>query len=673
MASGKRDEQLLRQLGEYVEDAKAAVTTLHSRWDSYRSFYHGDHTEGLTLTEEDQRYWVPINLVFSHLETRVPILLDSAPLPYVVSSDTRRAEDVATVEEGLQALWIDRRVVRQYKMTVRDQLMLGSGAMKAWWNPTLGPLVPGEGDRMAPAGDVDVSWQDPYAVFPDPSARSLDECEYLALSHDLAGDRAKRLWPTFDPEKALKLEPDGQERRETIWDRTFGWVTGRNSGTVEQRRPMFRVWEVYHDAGKRLTVYSKDQILFDGDNPTPHERYPVVIFTSYEHGYGFWGISEVEQTKWLQQKINLEFMRLFQHSELLGNSGWLGDDPTFQPDNRPGKYNMFKPGHQVIRDMPASLPNWVFMFNQKLLELYDTITGVHDVTRGLRPGSVQSGIGIQQLQETAMTRLRDISRDNTVGLRDLAQLMLAYMQGGYQEPRTIGYMRGAEKRQVTVEPAMLQDVAMNPEDLDMQYQPDDMGLGIPEDVEPELVPADYRVVVESSGELPLNAMARMEKALRLAQTQMEDGLPAIDRQALLDEVSFARRSEVMERIERRQQAAVAGQAMAQDQMMQQQGMMGAGQPGMMPGEGIPQGPSPDAAAEILATLEAYFSPEEMPVLESVLETLMVGGELNAEQEMWLAGLEPDQQEALASVLSQLNGAMGPVGPDVGTMAPPGGM
>lgn len=691
----KANEGLLVELKAMVDAAKEPLKTLHSDWDDYRNMYEGEHTEGITLPDDLATDFVPINLAFAHTETRIPLLAGASPTWYVQAPDDGDDADAEGLTAMLQALWQRRQIDREYKKALRDQIILGSGALKAWWDPSLGPVTgvadgPGKYE-LKRAGDVNVSWVSPFTIYPDPDACNLDDCEYLAFSHDLSPRTIKQRYGTeLDKDKAERLEIDTDDGgKNQSAERGMKWPKSAFSrkSQATSTKEIYRVWEVYHEGGARLSIYSGSQLLFDGENPTPNGRFPLVIFKAYESGYAFWGMAETSQVYDLQQLIDKVLFRVNCHIRLNATPQWLTDDKDFKPNNEPGVALHVKRDHYAKRESPPALPAHTFPILQFLMSMYDTITGVRDVTRGMKPGSIQSGIGIQQLQEAANTRLTDMAQDNGRDLERLGQIVLEMMQAKYQEKRSLPYMDGARKLKATVEPQMLRQTLVDP-------------TGSGEEVQ---LPYDYTVVVQPGSDLPLNAMAAAELALKLATLPAEDGSPMLDREGVFDAIKLQGRREILQRAQERAQGQIQGQAAAMQeqqamaQMAAQQGgapPQGGGQPmpseqdlqqmmmadaggGLPPesmeGTGDPTTPDnmgggaegstfaappipPNGEGDpeaLLAELGAMLSPEEFGEVQVIMANVGAGGDLSEEDLAFVLGLPEEAQGVVRELLAIL--------------------
>lgn len=678
LASSKREpkEQLVNKLQSWVDDATQMLMTMHDEWDRYSNLYQGVQHENLGLSADELKEWDPVNLVYSTTHTIVPIVADATPLWYVKSLESGVDEGLEErMTDALQSVWYGRRVMRQYKMCLIDQIVRGTGFLKVWWNPDIGPVqndVDGRGRiTTRRLGDVDVSWLDPYCVYPDPAARSLDECEWLALANDLAPERAARIYDgstggeAFDEAQAQLMEDD-TTRPTNLVSRAMAWVFGLGQTQPAGERKTYRVWEVYHEGGRRLTIISGKQVLWDGPNETPGEAFPIAVFPLTERGESFFGMPLTSQIAGIQTKINKWHLRTNRYLRLLGEAPLVTNDTQLgqQLTNRGGRLGRVLQLHgpdttAKLLDLPQ-LPGWWFTYGRELYEDIKTVTGVADVIRGLRPGSVQSGIGIQQLQDSAMTRPRDVSRANALELERLGQIVLDMVQERYTEQRSFAYNRGGRLVAGTVSPDMLRSERGSPEFMAGEIMGaegaapaggfgewEGEGLSYGETVE---VPRSYRVVVEPGNALPLNPMAEAELALRLYQLRDERGLPPIDDEALLDSLKFPRRKEVLARKQERVAMMAQGQMAAQGMAQGMGGAQGVPQAGIGP---VPQQDPMQALQSMLQPIMDNLAPEDQQVLMAIIEALLSGQELTAEQVAWLNSLPDELQQMLMQVLQAL--------------------
>ena len=90
---------------------------------------------------------------------------------------------------------------------------------------------------------------------------------------------------------------------------------------------------------------------------------------------------------------------------------------------------------------------------------------------------------------------------------------------------------------------------------------------------------DFDMKVVAGSTMPVNRNAMLDLMIRLAQTNAEDGLPMVDRKAILEYLPTSDRKSILDRFEKQRQEqelkAQQEQQMQQQQMQQQQGELDA--------------------------------------------------------------------------------------------------
>lgn len=593
----------LRELSGEVKEARQAASGRDADWKALYEYYEGaGQRSAFSIDPKDE--WIKAelriaNFVFAFVRTTVPKLLESAPRPYVMDIEGNLQDDVT---DYLQAYHYARDIRSSLALALKDAVILGTGALKVYYDPTF------EGQ-----GDVRVSWQDPYSIFPDPQADSLDKCSFVAILNEYSEALAKELFPgdTKDkpsPYKRINLEAADRAN-----------VDSETSGAVG--KPLVELWEVYHDFGRKLTIYTGDQELYSGPNPLG-QRWPLALFWPDRDARKIWGASEIEQLKDPQNDINLLRLRFNIAARLGANPQVVViGTPDTEVSNKPGEvYKFTDPEGKIEWRKPPDLPNDLWNMMQMNREALDVISGVHNVTRGQRPVGVQAGVAIQALQEAALTRPREIAKTISSALETVWQLVLECMQANYTDDRQLSYISGEGPQTGRVRVADLTEPAP-PEGILTRFTRFIRGEN------GELVTKMLQVKVQAAGDLPLSQAQRADQAVRLSTVQFSPN-SAIDRRALLEEVNFPNRQDVAERMEQAEQAFMQAQA-------------GAAQGAM-----APEGPvmQPEQAIEIL---QQSLEPEELVILSEIRETVALQGQVSDEQKMFLKALMSEPMIAQA--------------------------
>jgi len=543
----KSKAEKLEEIQEKVDRAKTAVETFHTDWGTWRDYYDGCGQEKIAeplqeLGLEDE--FIITNFIFSSLENYVSVLMQAMPQPYVaeLGEQTQRARDATT---WLQTFKREKNFGAEYEMVLRNAVPIGNGAVKVYW------------DRDE--DDPKIVSVDPESIFPDPAAHNLKEASYVALRNIYSEELAEEI---FDGKVFEKI--DLEEATKVTSDET-GMVEIEDE--PEKKGDRVEVWEVYYERGKKLIIYTADQLLFDGDNPTPNGRYPIFIFQLHKQTSKFWSVGLVRYLMGLQDYINKTRTRISIHERYTVAPVWATDSQGTQIDVSPGAINELLPNTTLTGLRPPPLPAEVFQSLDNAKHDFDVIAGTPEVTRGIRPKGTTSGISLEVLQQAAQMRMTGVARNWTYVLRDMWQCVLELMQQYYGEERIMATMLAGEPQAVSIGALSLN-----------QFETETGEEGQEQQV---LKPLKMRVVMQAEGELPMSQAAWAEIGLRLKQMPNDEGRAGvIDDQAILDLLKFPGRDELRERRAQQLAAQQAGQQQAmaaqqQAQMQQQAGQQAA--------------------------------------------------------------------------------------------------
>lgn len=536
-----KDVEVTAEFGQMVTDAQRALDQRHLSWRTYDEYYIGEQkiNKGVDHSEAENRDMHPLNYCMSTVETIIPILIDAAPMWFVL--DETVVEGSPLVEEVthfMQAFWHHVKMDLTLEEISRDTVVYGTGIGKVYWDSEKTPVdremeIPEAGiDEFGDVvfeteseivedhlGDVSIEWCDPFSVFPDPNARTLDECRYVAIKVEISKEDLMRQFDWLDEDDIAMV---GGTDRQRI----------RPREQEEDRQNLAEVWEIYHEFGKKLIIYTGSTILYDDANPTPGGKFPIVLFLNRRRGGWLWGQSAIGDIMATQDVINLTHVHIATNMRYGMDPQLRTNDPKLKEHtNKPGQVLYVEakikgnPGFaewQDIKDIPASL----FTLLDRLQRTLDVQSGVHDVMEGVKPKGVTSGIALAQLAEGAQGRVRLLIRSMAISIEDVGQLVLAMMMANYAEPRTIASYGGDGPTATT---------------LGLENLPS-MGGG------------KYRVIVQSRGDLPLNPAAQLDIAIQLF------GAGAIDQAELLKIAQWPDREAIGQRMEDAAMSQMAGMA-----------------------------------------------------------------------------------------------------------------
>jgi hypothetical protein len=483
------------------------ATARQSLWDSVWNLYWGH----LWPTERDKssyepwelQEWKPVNLLKPAIAQIMPVILQPPATWYVSAYDPSHDSNADQLSKFMQGLWFDSGCDDAYGIAVKDQLVTGTGALRVRLNPT---NQSGDLPTASPGsrGSIDIAYQDPYQLYPDPNSKIFRDGRYLGIRSVLGESMIREMWSSVSPEKMRALDPELQGERRGQWY----WQTQGASAGDEQR---YEIWETYHDYGRKLTIWSGDTILWNGKSPIPSGKFPVELLIEDEGGSDTWGTGIIYNGgDMIQEAFNDVLWRIncatrLGFAQQFVKYGPGGMSPRW--NNTPGvMYDVPNPNTRIEPLIRPGISSEYFELAQLFMMLWNQMTGVQDPMIG-RPQGVQSGQAIMKLQAASMARPQKIAQDNTRALGRIGQIALEMMQAYYEGTQTVFSMQsgGPERHQIESDQVL----------FTKEFQGQDNGDG-------ELIlrehrnPIPYRVLVQPQNSRPLDQASMSELMVQLA-------------------------------------------------------------------------------------------------------------------------------------------------------------
>ena len=585
------DQQAINWASNMLERAKRARDEVFARADKNSDFYEA---QGKQWSKRMPSYRATIedNRCFANVESALPIITDNRPKAEIVAA---KAEDIVTVSElkdAFDAKWEDLDLDLLTVMSEKDALVLTEGYWKVWFDPSL----------LGGIGDLAVSQVSMRNIFPDPDSKHplMKDAYYVGYSAKVSYSNLILQYPhkaaAIKREFAGKTPAASPNKSETQDFEIFGesahdsgdtpgnstWMPAKTLGmadkltfnelwvddqTAEEHAPDYIVyldeleaiektdeeWQKAITSGReheifgakdltkigledgtkyfrkypdgRIIAWIGNTLLRDDPSPYKHGRCPYVRFFRYTVPDKNYFFGEIDQIIPLQEELNkrksqaIDLLNLCVNPPMIVYQG-SGID-TGKVTNRPGlMLTSNVPVDQAAKwlQMP-NIPSAMFVQMSTINQDIDTVSGIHDVTQGRKPTGVTAGVAIESLQEAAQTRLRLAARFLEWSLKHAAELMLSIIWQYYKEPRTI------RKR-----------AAQGWTYKDVNFGNRELQGGLP------------NVKIQSGSTMPMNKSVLKQQALQLAQTVMPDGMPAIDRRALLEVFDFPNMEAVLARM-----------------------------------------------------------------------------------------------------------------------------
>lgn len=559
------------------EKAKKHRARYDYRWLDFYKMYRGRQWFDVAPS---YRHREVINFIFQNIQSLIPTLTDSRPKITYVAQDPMDREFAELLSECAESDWERNNwLMTLLELLYDSHTTSGAGLSSLEWNPA----------ANNGAGAIEYKSRDPFHCYPDPDATDVNTGGVFFIhAEPMDTSKCKRKWPDWADRIRSDImdndeNPDRTDLREVRYQSPTDKYSSLPSYGVGERAPpdgktlVIRCFiqddeliEEEQDDGQggkeyvqKLKYPNGREIVVAGgcpvyDEPLAYDdgKVPFSRLQNYLLAREFWGISEVENLESPQKIFNRLISYTLDVLTLMGNPIWVVDTAagidTDNLFNRPGMVVEKEPGSEVRREEGVQLQPYVIQIIDRMKQWFDGVGGSNDITRGDTPGGVTAASAIMQLQDSAYTRQRLKTRLMDMYLQDVGQQYASRVMQFYTAPRVFR-ITGKDSAQKYFR--MYMDTSGDrPKAVVTQYKenPDTGQVFEGKTNEYELrAELDCRVMTGSS--LPFAKAQKEDKTFRLFS------LGAIDQQALLEDLEYPNREQVIARMQEAAAQAAAAQ------------------------------------------------------------------------------------------------------------------
>ena len=486
------DKKLLKYMERMFTASKRSRAHKVPRWRRNEELYNGDFFKPFKLPKYKTR--VVANSIHSIVETVYSILTDRPPKVDIMPKTEDQVERAKLAQEAVEYEMRKNKADRAVNAMKRDALVYGNGFMKMNYSE----------------GKIEYTVPDVYTVFIDPLATNMEDakCAIFATPTYLKDIRDKY-------ENGNKVQASGKldEYKSfihsssadsgSVGQATTASGTGVSGGSTEtgvsssdvrtdymslsptddmEDKEMYggqvllkEAWHFMNDK-LYLTTWAGNVLLQHVEAPT--DFIPVVMFKNYADGHNFWGKGEPEIVEPLAVGTAILLSQSLDNIIYHGNPAWvmsksLAKTPGNRPSDKPGQVFWTNGPHEQINRLPAgNMSSSNLPLAQYMMQLTDTISGVHDITQGRNPSGVTAARAISALQEASQQIIRAKERDvGADAIMDLYKKTLSILVNNYEAVITIRKNTQEGYEFTNIQPYELT------EDMDFKYVP---GSSMPE-------------------------------------------------------------------------------------------------------------------------------------------------------------------------------------------------
>ena len=533
--------------------ARDAKRTLIAQW---RKNYKILNNKTWTLKSEP---WMPtpeVSNIWPLLSSMCAWMTDQRPsfqtTPSMVpfSPQWQQADKIAehmnaTLESSFSVNNLDAEVER----ILWDVGTYGIGYSKTNWEPW---LADGKGDSV-------FRRVDPFTIYPDPFAKTMDQLNYIIEATIMTVEDVDRAWPgalkiisknmfenldqaptktsdqanTNSPRTRLAPLADGlggfgsnrfvKSARSTealvnedpVVAVLYCWIRTHEIDTEGMEQGTARVtdrWKCIVTCGNVVLMENFADDIY-GFNTHPYDK--MTLFDTGE----WYGPALVEFLTSPQETINRILAQIEHNLLLIGNPILMQAaraGPRQQTmTNRPGGRIDGTPQNTAWLDPPQIHPD-TFQLLQYLETKMENIAGLSAIMRGFMPGGRNSTDTLTSVQDGAFVRVRATLRNLERLLKSVCSKMAANNAEFYTEPRIV--MIAGEGGKETA-------LALKSMHFYMEYTPGKKGL----DTQP--VPVRFMVMADAGSERPTSRGARAAEADALFAMQGIDEIELLEAHA----------------------------------------------------------------------------------------------------------------------------------------------
>src|SRR6266496_4138608 len=281
-------------------------------------------------------------------------------------------------------------------------------------------------------GDIKVEVPSPFDIYLDDTAKVFDDAKYAFCDHYMTPSEIKKRW---------KIDVSADSTAPSLASITpYGFMKS-SEPTQKVVTIGYFVPSAELPNGRQVT-FIDDKIVEDDSWRYPFNMLPLIKFPGIRIPGQVYDIGDVAAAIPIQKALNKTYSLAEEYKNLtLKPRVWAptGSLQGVRLTTEPGVVYEYNPigEHKPETEKLPSIPSYVYEHIDRLKDDLKTIFGLADISEGKPPPNVEAGIAIDLLQEMASDRIapRILLLERCLGRA--GNIMLAYAQEYYKEPRTL--------------------------------------------------------------------------------------------------------------------------------------------------------------------------------------------------------------------------------------------
>lgn len=397
-----------------------------------------------------KRNRIRANLILPACQNRLARLLKSPP-KYDVRPNSSEQEDKDAAQLGLEVInmvW-DKQHINKKRIDLGMWIQqCGHAYIKVSFDETLGdPIInPETGETMGNDGDIKIDIVSAFEMFPDPLAKTLDECSYITQAKVRKLDYFRTHYPgigdAVKEEGAWLLSTQYEQRINTL-----STVGPASSGTNEQMKNAAIELSYYEKKSKKYPngrhIIVANGVVLKNDE-LPCGEIPFSKFDDVVVGGKYYSEALVTHARPLQDQYNRTLAKRSQWVNKLlagkfitARGHNLSQESITDESGEVVEYDPVPQAQEPHAMQIPVMPSYAYQESSDLKNQMNEIMGLSDVSRGQLPSASIPAQGMQILLEQDETRIGIETESHEYSWAKVGQLILRYASKNYVTPRKL--------------------------------------------------------------------------------------------------------------------------------------------------------------------------------------------------------------------------------------------
>lgn len=287
-------------------------------------------------------------------------------------------------------------------------------------------------------GDVDVKVLAAENVWLDPTKNNWQDCEWVICKYAMSVDEVQARFK----KKGITANANTSDQKPAIQ------YTAGKTGAEDMPPNVREVFYLYHrptasmPRGKVVAwIEDPNEILFQSDWDLPFNQLPVVKFPGIERPGSVLDEARITHARPIQKEINTTISGIAMHKNLTMKPQMIAPVGSLRQklSDEPGvvlEYNPIQGNVPEWRQIPA-LPAYVFEHLGQMQARIDRLFNIMPTERGQLPARTDSGQLVELVQEAVADQLAPEIRRMEDALARAGDILVAFAQKYYAEPRLL--------------------------------------------------------------------------------------------------------------------------------------------------------------------------------------------------------------------------------------------